>query len=129
MYSLYAGTQGFVLTLRVYTSKSKADIRIFPLGTTVVLKCTASELPPQAQYQWTCPHGPCDNEYRKIYNNVIVLVVTNTTTTTTTTTTSRDRYRCGIGYGNGTTFGAMVNTPLGSQTLGKGECNVCFLSH
>ena len=105
-----------MLTLRIYTSNSKVDIIIFPLGTTVVLKCTALELPPLAQYKWTCPHGPCENEYRKVYNNVIVLVVTNTTTTTT----SRHRYRCNLRYGDGTTSSAGGVTHLGSQTLRKG---------
>ena len=102
--------------MKIYTSNSEAKESKFPLGTIVVLECAASDVPPQAQYKWTCPHGPCDNEYRKVYNNVIVLVVTNTTTAT-----SGDKYECILGYENGTTVGATVTTTLLPQTLGKGE--------
>ena len=102
--------------LKAYNSSTDVDIKNFPLGTTIVLECTFSELPPLAQYKWTCPHGTCENNYRKVYNNVIVLVVTNTTTTT-----SGERYQCTLEYENETTIVATFITPLSSQTLDKGE--------
>ena len=114
--SVYVVAEPQAKEIKVYNSITVVDIKNFPLGTTVVLECISSELPPQVQYKWTCPHGPCDKEYRKVYNNVIVLVVTNTTTAT-----SSDRYKCRLGYGNGTTFGVTVTTTLLPQTLGEGE--------
>ena len=46
-----------------------------PLGTTVVLVCSEREI----HYNWTCPHPPCDGEYRKVYNNLLLIVATPTT--------------------------------------------------
>ena len=108
------------MKITIYNSSTKIDERNLPLGTTVVLECTASPLPRQAQYNWTCPNGPCDNEYRNVYNNVIVLVVTNTTTTT-----SGDKYKCTLRYEDKT---AKAIDVVNLQTLSEREHNV-YLHH
>ena len=53
-----------------------------PLGSTVILVCRVSGIPHglQANYHWTCPHGPCQQTGyvgRKINNNIIAINITS----------------------------------------------------
>jgi hypothetical protein len=38
------------------------------------VECRVTPHQQQIHYQWTCPHPPCDGKYRKVYNNLILIV-------------------------------------------------------
>jgi hypothetical protein len=73
-----AGAQSPTTQLRFYNSTTELphDNRIALRGTTVLLECRVTPHQQQIHYQWTCPHPPCDGEYRKVYNNLILIVAT-----------------------------------------------------
>ena len=73
--------------LRFYNSTTQLphNNRRVPRGTTVLLECRVTPHQQQTYYKWTCPHPPCDGEYRKVYNNLILIVATATTS---------GRYKC-----------------------------------
>ena len=81
------GAQTPTRQLRLYNSTTQLphNNRIVPRGTTVLLECRVTPHQQQIHYQWTCPHPPCDREYRKVYNNLILIVATDTTS---------GRYKC-----------------------------------
>ena len=89
MYVLSIPTEAQTPTtqLRFYNSTTQLphNNRIVPRGTTVLLECRVTPHQQQIHYQWTCPHPSCDGEYRKVYNNLILIVATDTTS---------GRYKC-----------------------------------
>ena len=83
MYTIPAGTRSSTTQLRFYNSTTQLphNNRIAPRGTTVLLECrvTPHQRHCKIHYSWTCPQPPCDGEYRKVYNNLILIVATATT--------------------------------------------------
>ena len=78
---LSTGAQSPTTQLRFYNSTTQLPYnnRIVPRGTTVLLECRVTPHQQQTHYNWTCPRPPCDGEYRKVYNNLILIVATTTT--------------------------------------------------
>jgi hypothetical protein len=100
------GAQSPTTQLRFYNSTTQLPYnnRIAPRGTTVLLECRVTPHQQQIHYQWTCPHPPCDGEYRKVYNNLILIVATPTTS---------GRYKCTpTPHGNEVSATLTVQTPL-----------------
>ena len=112
---LSIGAQGPTTQLRFYNSATQLphNNRIAPRGTTVLLECRVTPHQQQIHYQWTCPHPPCDGEYRKVYNNLILIVATATT---------GGQYKC-----TPTPHGNEVSATLTVQTsLSQGQCNILY---
>ena len=104
------GAQVLTAQLRFYTSTAQLphNNRIVPRGTTVLLECRVTPHQQQIHNQWTCPHPPCDGEYRKVYNNLILIVATATTS---------GQYKC-----TPTAHGSEVSATLTVQTsLSQGK--------
>ena len=110
---LSTGAQSPTTQLRFHNSTTELPYnnRIVPRGTTVLLECRVTPHQQQIHYNWTCPHPPCDGEYRKVYNNLI-LIIANTTT--------GGQYKC-----TPTPHGKEVSVALIVQTsLPQGKCNI-----
>ena len=104
IYNTPTGAQSPTTQLIFYNSTTQLPYnnRIVPRGTTVLLECRVTPHQQQIHYQWTCPHPPCDGEYRKVYNNLILIVATPTTS---------GRYKC-----TPTPHGNEVSNTLTAQT-------------
>ena len=112
---LSTDAQGPTTQLMFYNSTTQIphNNRIAPPGITVLLECRVTPHQQQIHYQWTCPHPPCDGEYRKVYNNLILIVATITTS---------GRYKC-----TPTPNGKEDSATLAVQTsLPQGKCNILY---
>ena len=94
------------------TTQLPHNNRVVPRGTTVLLECRVTPHQQQIHYNWICPHPPCDGEYRKVYNNLILIVAT---------TTTGGRYKC-----TPTPHGREVSATLTVQTSLQVQCNILY---